>query len=184
MGTQYVGTFADPLATGTFGNRYVFAYLDQTTVSADLRVNWTFSPTLSLELYAQPLLSSGAYRGFKEFTHARTYRFSRYGTGASTLVANRDPAGRVMDYSVDPDGAGAASAFSIANPDFSFASLRGNAVLRWEFRPGSTFYLVWTQDRSDQNADGDFEFGRSLRRLGRAKGNQVVAVKFSYWWHP
>ncbi len=184
MGAQYVGTFADSFATSTFGNRYVFAYLDQTTLSANLRVNWTFSPTLSLELYAQPLLSSGGYRGFKEVARPRSYDFNRYGAGGSTLTANRDASGRVVDYTVDPDGAGAASPFSIGNPDFSFASLRGNAVLRWEYRPGSTFYLVWTQDRSDQSGDGDFEFGRSLRRLGQAKGNHVVAVKFSYWWHP
>jgi hypothetical protein len=184
MGSQYVGTFADSFATSTFGHRYVFAYLDQTTLSANLRLNWTFSPTLSLELYAQPLLSSGAYRGFKEFSRPRTYEFSRYGAGGSTLTANRDPSGKIVDYTVDPDGAGAASPFSIANPDFSFASLRGNAVLRWEYRPGSTLYLVWTQDRSDQSSDGDFEFGRSLGRLGRAKGNHIVAVKFSYWWHP
>jgi hypothetical protein len=184
MGAQYVGTFADSFATATFGNRYVFAYLDQTTLSANLRVNWTFSPTLSLEVYAQPLLSSGSYRGFKEFARPRSYDFTRYGSGGSTLTANRDASGTVVDYTVDPDGAGAASPFSIANPDFSFVSLRGNAVLRWEYRPGSTLYLVWTQDRSDSGSDGEFEFGQSLRRLGQAKGNHVVAVKFSYWWHP
>lgn len=184
MGAQYVGTFADSFATATFGSRYVFAYLDQTTLSANLRVNWTFSPKLSLEVYAQPLLSSGAYRGFKELARPRSYDFNRYGGGGSTITANRDASGTVVDYSVDPDGGGAASPFSIANPDFGFASLRGNAVLRWEFRPGSTVYLVWTQDRSDQSSDGEFGFGRSLGRLGKAKGNHIVAVKFSYWWHP
>jgi hypothetical protein len=63
---QYVDTFDDPFAINTFGKRYVFAELDQTTVSASLRMNWTFTPDLSLQLYVQPLISSGNYSNFKE----------------------------------------------------------------------------------------------------------------------
>ena len=63
---QYVQTVADPLATNTFGNRYVFAELDQTTISMDTRVEWTFTPTLSLQMYAQPFVATGRYENFKE----------------------------------------------------------------------------------------------------------------------
>jgi len=183
-GAQYVGTYDDALATRTFARRYVFANLDQTTVSSSVRLNWTFSPTLSLELYAQPLISSGDYRGLKELTRPRSFDFLRYGTHGSTIAPVTDPKGQVTGYTADPDGPGAAPALDLPNPDFSFASLRGNAVLRWEYLPGSTLFLVWTQDRSDAIGNGDFSLGRSLRRLGRASGNHIFAVKVSYWWHP
>jgi len=182
MGAQYVGTFSDPAATATYGERYVFGHLDQTTVAASLRLNWTFSPRLSLELYTQPLLSSGNYTAFKELRRPRSYAFRRFGTEGSTITPVTNADGEVTAYDVDP-GTGTA-AFSFGNPDFSFASLRGNAVLRWEYLAGSTLFLVWTQDRSDNGPDGDFQFNRSLRRLISARGNNVFAVKLSYWWHP
>ena len=182
VGAQYVSTVEDATATSTFGSRYVFANLDQTTLSASLRLNWTFSPRLSLELYAQPLVSSGNYREFKELARPNSYDFRRFGTQGSTITPVTDPDGTVNGYEVDP-GTGASS-FTLENPDFSLASLRGNAVLRWEYLPGSTLFLVWTQDRSDDAVDGEFRFGRSLRRLVQARGNNIFAVKVSYWWHP
>lgn len=184
-GAQFVGIYGDPAATATYDNRYVFADLAQTTVSADVRLNWTFSPTLSLELYAQPLLSSGDYQHYKELSRPRSYEFRRYGTSGSTITPVTDANGTVVSYQVDPDGSGtAATPFSFDNADFSLTSLRGNAVLRWEYSPGSTLYLVWTQDRSAESLNGDFRLGRSLRQLGRARGNHVFAVKVTYWWHP
>jgi hypothetical protein len=182
---QYVWTSADPAATSTFGNRYVFADLAQTTVSANVRLNWTFSPSLSLELYAQPLLSSGDYHQYKEFARPRSYEFRQYGTDGSTITPVTSTSGEVVSYQVDPDGNGTlATPFTFDNADFNFASLRGNAVLRWEYSPGSTLFLVWTQDRSAESFDGDFSLNRSLRQLGRAHGNHIFAVKVTYWWHP
>jgi len=168
---QYVDTFEDPNAL-TFGNRYVFADLQQTTLSGGLRLNWVFTPKLSLQLYAQPLIASGDYENFKELARPRSYDFSVFDD--STLT-------------VDPDGqAGPAKSLEtkIGNRDFNFRSLRGNAVLRWEYTPGSTLYLVWTQSRSDEEAIGDFRFGRSLNRLFSAKADNIFAIKMTYWWNP
>ncbi|MGH7525860.1 MAG: DUF5916 domain-containing protein, partial [Gemmatimonadales bacterium] len=174
---QYVDTFDDPLATGTFGHRYVFASLDQTTLSSSLRVNWIFSPRLSLEVYAQPLVSSGKYTGFKELARARSYDFNPYPDPTPT----DDPDVIV----VDPDGLeGAAPAEEVDDPNFSLASIRGNAVLRWEYLPGSTLFLVWTQNRSDTETVGDFNTGRALGRMIDAKGDNIFLVKVSYWWNP
>ena len=181
--SQYVTTADDPGATATFGRRYVFADLQQTTLSGSFRINWIFSPRLSLELYAQPLISSGNYRGYKELARPKSYDFNRYGQNGSTITPVTDSKGVVQEYTVDPTGAGT-STFAVPNLDFSFASLRGNAVLRWEYVTGSTLYLVWTQDRSDFEQDGDFRLGHSLRQLGQAHGNHIFAVKLSYWWHP
>jgi len=183
-GAQYVDAYDDPLARDTYGRRYVFATLDQKEVSANIRLNWTFTPKLSLELFAQPLISSGNYRGYKELAYPKTYDFLKYGTGASTITPVTDSKGAVTGYTADPDGAGPAAALDLPNPDFTFASLRGNAVLRWEYLPGSTLYFVWTTNRADETANGDFDLGGSLKRLGQGPGEHAFALKISYWWHP
>ena len=174
---QYVDTFDDPAATHTFGHRYVFADLDQTTVSASVRLNWIFTPELSLELYAQPLLSSGRYTGFKELARPRSFDFIPYPDPSSTADPDR--------IIVDPDGAtGPVAGEEVDDPNFSLASLRGNAVLRWEYSPGSTLFLVWTQNRSDSESIGTFRTGRALDRLWGAAGDNIFLVKLSYWWNP
>jgi hypothetical protein len=140
---QWMNVFDDQLASATYGRRYVFANMDQTTLSGSTRLNWTFTPKLSLQLYMQPLISTGDYRDFKELARAKSFDFNRYGDGASTIDFENGT------YVADPDGDGPAPAISFDNPDFSIKSLRGNAVLRWEYLPGSTLYFVWTQSRSD-----------------------------------
>jgi hypothetical protein len=175
--SQYVDTFDDALATSTFGHRYVFAGLDQTTVSASVRLNWIFTPRLSLEVYAQPLLSSGRYAGFKELARPRGYDFTAYPDPAPTADPDR--------IIVDPDGAGGpAAGQEIDDPNFSLASLRGNAVLRWEYSAGSTLFLVWTQNRSDTETIGSFRTGRAIDRLFGATADNIFLVKVSYWWNP
>src|SRR5262249_31172225 len=79
----YVTTVADPTATQTYGNRYVFAELDQTTVAVDLRLNWTFTPDLSLQTYVQPFLSSGKYTQYKSLARPGTYTFDPYAFGGN-----------------------------------------------------------------------------------------------------
>src|SRR3989339_974078 len=154
---QWVDSFTDETAVNTFGKRYVFAKLDQKTFGAGIRLNWTFTPQLSLQLYAQPLISCGDYSDFKELSAPKTYEYNIYGTGNSTFDEST--------LAADPDGDGPATSFQIDNPDFNFKSLRGNAVLRWEFVPGSVVYFVWTQSRSDDEETGQFRLGRSFRRL-------------------
>ncbi len=149
---QYVDAIPDTAATATFGTQYVFARLRQTELSAGIRMNWTYSPTLSLQLYAQPLISAGKYDGFKQLARPRS-----------------------NDYT---------AAAAPSNPDFNFKSLRGNAVLRWEYLPGSTLFFVWTQSRSDFEDVGDFQFGRSMGKMLRAPAENIFMVKATYWWNP
>ncbi|HZI89540.1 MAG TPA: DUF5916 domain-containing protein [Candidatus Polarisedimenticolia bacterium] len=173
---QYITTVDDPTATGTYGARYVFGTLDQTSVSLDTRVNWTFSPKLSLQLYLQPFVVTGSYKDLKQLREPRTYEFDVYGRQAGTI--QRDSTGV---YTIDPDGAGPAASFGIGNPDFNFRSLLGNAVLRWEYRPGSAIFLVWQQSRSETQPFGDFDFSRDFRALMDNGPENVVAVKATYW---
>jgi hypothetical protein len=174
---QYVDAVEDPAAAPTFGTRYIFSNLDQTEVSMATRVNAIFTPTLSLQLYVQPLLSVGAYRGFKELATPRTFSFLRYGSDVGSI--GYDPATEM--YSADPDGPGDAPGFTFDNPDFNFKSLRVNAILRWEWRPGSTFYAVWTQQRQDETHPGNFALGRDAGVLFRAPADDVFMVKVAYW---
>jgi hypothetical protein len=179
---QWVDSYVDPTATQTYGSRYIFADLNQTTLSANIRLNWTFTPQLSLQLFMQPLISSGAYRNFKEFAEPGTYNFRVYGTGGSTIKEQQDGAGVASTFEVDADGPGPSQPYSFSNPDFDFKSLRGNAVLRWEYRPGSTLYLVWTQSRTDSQLFRNFEFDRSMSRLWEARPDNIFMLKFTYWW--
>jgi hypothetical protein len=170
---QYVDTYSDPTATQTYGSRYVFAELDQKTLSSSIRLNWTFTPQLSLQLYIQPLISSGDYTNFKELKAPGTYDFKIYGEEGSTF----DP----ESNTADPDGEGPAQPIEIDNPDFNVKSLRGNAVLRWEYLPGSVIYFVWTQTRSEAEEIGDFKFEESMTRMFAAEPDNIFMIKVTYW---
>jgi hypothetical protein len=100
-----------------------------------------------------------------------------YGRDIGTV----DYDGLSNSYQVDPDGEGPARSFTISNPDFTDTSLRGTAVLRWEYRPGSTLYFVWTQQRSGENPDGNMGFGSALGEIGRDRATNVFQIKATYW---
>ena len=184
--SMYVTTEADPAATATFGNRYVFADLEQTTVSASTRVDWTFTPKLSLQLYAQPFISVGSYAAFKELVAPRTRDFAVYDETVGSVEMVRDGDGIVEEYTIDPDGeaSNTARVFSIANPDFNLRSIRGNAVLRWEYRPGSALFVVWQQQRADSGPLDGFDFRRESRGLFRSRPANVLLIKATYWLAP
>ena len=176
--SQYLRTVSDPLATETYGARYVFGDLHQTTLSLDTRVEWTLTPTLSLQTYVQPFVSAVRYEGFKEFAAPRTYDFAVYGQDRGTIAY--DAAER--RYTVDPDGTGAATPFTFGNPTFNGRSLRGNAVLRWQYRPGSALFFVWQQQRNDSEAIGDFDTRRDVGAIFRSVPSNVFLVKLTYWF--
>ncbi len=175
--SQFVLGVNDPLATATLGQRSVFAVLDQHELALDTRLEWTYNPKVSLQLFLQPLISSGEYRNFKEFRRPGTFQFDVYGRDRGTI--QQDPT--TGDFTVDPDGAGPATAFSFPAQNFNFRSLLANVVFRWEYRPGSTLFLVWQQARSGQAAVGDFSFRRDFGAIFDNPATNVLAVKLSYW---
>jgi hypothetical protein len=179
---QYVDAITDAAVAPQFaGTRYIFGRLQQKTFSMDTRVNMTFTPNLTLEMFAQPFLASGKYSAFKEFAEVKSRRMNYFGRdNGSTVVRNTDPTGAVT-YTIDPDGAGPASSFNLDNPDFNLRSLRGTGVLRWEYRPGSTLYFVWTQERNGFDQFGDFNFGRDRSALFRDRPTNVFQIKGTYW---
>jgi Domain of unknown function (DUF5916)/Carbohydrate family 9 binding domain-like len=179
---QWVRRVDDALMTATYGRRYVFGRIDQKVIGSEIRLDWTFTPKLTLQAYLQPYLAVGHYDMFKELAAPKTFSYNVYGAagGASTIAYD----GESDVYTVDPDGpTGAAEPFAIGNPDFNYKSLRGTVVLRWEFRPGSLLYFVWTQNRADYANPGDLRIGRDLGDLFSAPGDNIFLLKVSYRWN-
>jgi hypothetical protein len=174
---QLARTVVDPLSTNTYGRRYVIAALSQHTLSLETRVDLTISPTLSFVMYMQPFVSTGHYDDYKELLAPGTYSFARYGSQKGTIAYDANAA----RYTIDPDGTGSAPSFTVNQPDFNVRSLRGNAVMRWDYRPGSSLYFVWQQERSDFLPIGEFNSGRDVQAIFRTVPTNVFLVKATYW---
>lgn len=176
---QFVRSFADPSATAFNGQRALFSDLTQHTLGMDTRVRATFTPTLSLELFMQPFTASGEYSNFKEFVRPRT--LDKVSFDDTQIHPQRNASGDITGYTLDPDANAQTTNFTFGNPDFNFRSLRGNAVLRWEYRPGSTMFFVWQQQRAGSQPYGDFSFSRDTRAVFDAQPDNIFLVKVSYW---
>ena len=150
---QYYATFGDP-ETGPLS--YTVARLEQRTVSVTTRLDFTATPTLSLQFYGQPFVTTGEYSDVREVVDPRAARyedrFAPWATG-------------------DPGG-------------FDYKQFRSNTVLRWEYRPGSTLFLVWAQGRTSDDAFESFDLRRSTRRLFERHPENTFLVKASYWFNP
>ncbi len=147
---QWVENVTDGATT-----HYVFGRLEQRTVAMTLRANYTLSPTLSIQSYAEPFVSAGRYRRFRELTNGRAAAYPD----------------RFEPYAYTGDA------------DFNYRSFRTTNVLRWEYRPGSSLFAVWQQGRQDDGARGDFDFGRDFGGLFSSPSRNVFLVKFSYWFN-
>jgi hypothetical protein len=167
---QYVGVRGGG-PTATFGGRYLFGEVERSEVSAQFRAAVAITPDLSLEGYVEPFAASGQYSGFGELVAAGDHGLRRYGTDGTSIALAE---GR---YSVS-DGD---DSFAFGDPDFNVRSFRSNLVLRWEWLPGSTAYLVWQQDRSARRDEVSRVGPRGLLDAFTAPGNNVLAVKVSYW---
>ncbi|MCX6150444.1 MAG: DUF5916 domain-containing protein [Ignavibacteriales bacterium] len=174
---QWVTEIDDPVATATYGKRYIFAEMNQKTVAGNIRVNWTFTPKLTLQLYLQPLVSVGDYKNFKQLAKPKTKEYNVFEKNGATINYNKD----TEEYTIDPDGSGSAANFSFNNPNFNFKSIRANLVLRWEFLPGSAFYFVWQNFKENYDNPGEFSFRRDFNNLFKSQPNNIYLVKFTYW---
>ncbi len=183
---QYVAA-TDGAYAPTFGRCYLFGDLRRQELVMETRVNVTLSPKLTFQLYAQPLLSSGDYLTYKQLARAESFDFYTFTEGFAvqgpagwSCVGGqtcRDPADvRYLDFDRDgrPD-------FSFPERDFTIRSLKLNGVLRWEYRPGSTLFLVWQQGRDDRQTIGTAALGRDLRALWDAPAENLFIIKLTYW---
>ena len=150
---QWIGNYGAFLSDTT---HYTFARLAQSTAVLTARANFTATPRLSFQLYAQPFITGGSFTDWREMAAptAKTYagRWTPYGGGA-------DPAG------------------------FRFRQFNSNAVMRWEYRPGSTLFVVWQQGRTNSDLQNEFRVVRDYRDLFRAHPDNTILVKASYWFN-
>jgi hypothetical protein len=152
---QYIGML-DSGPAATFDRTYVFASIDRSELSAELRLSYFFTPDFSLEVYAEPFAASGHYFRYGELEAAGTDDLHVYGEAEVT---------------------------PISKSDFGFRSFRSNVVMRWEFRRGSTLFLVWQQNRSGNEEPGRLVGPDALRRAFTSEGDNFLAMKIA-WWLP
>ncbi len=154
---------------------YLFGRMDQTTVGMDIRADLALTPELSLQLYAQPFLSGGEFDGFSrvDAPRARTYEDRFEPLDVENLDSDR--------LGVDLGGG---SLHSFDRPDFNVRQLRSNVVLRWEYLPGSTIFLVWAQARDHHSDEGAFRLRDGLGQLFSERADNTFMVKVNYWLNP
>ncbi|MDA1092666.1 MAG: DUF5916 domain-containing protein [Acidobacteria bacterium] len=177
------GTFSGPInrqflttlpggRAETFGNRYVFGFPDRTTLSTQFRASYTFKPDLTLEVYAEPFAASGRYLAFGETLLPGARDLRVYGQNGTRIERLEDGSYQVTD---------GADTFALANRDFTIRSFRSTVVLRWEWRPGSTLFVVWQQNRESRDSQGaHVGFGDLFESL-TASGDNIFAVKTTVW---
>lgn len=169
---QYVTARNDGRAV-TYGGRYIFAAIRRSEVALRMRANFALTPSTTIESYFEPFVSSGRYDTFGELAASRALALREYGTMGTTITAPDDNGRRT----VAADG----RVFVLPNYDFSVRSFRSNVVLRSEWRPGSTLFLVWQQNRSLNDQVGRPVGPSNLVDALSAPGTNFFSAKMSFW---
>lgn len=159
----------------TSTTRYLFASINQKVLSASIRVSLNLTPDLSLQYWGQPFIASGQFEDFKYIDNqmAANYsdRFHVFTSNQITTTPDGFDIDENLDHTVD---------YSIGKPDFNVQEFLSNLVIRWEYNPGSSVYLVWNQTRNGFIENGDLNVGSDLDNLFTDKAHNVFLVKFSY----
>ncbi|MBT3384066.1 MAG: carbohydrate binding family 9 domain-containing protein [Prolixibacteraceae bacterium] len=177
-----INTYSDDLQYVTQtdyqgGTRYVMAQIDRTTVNMSVRINFNISPDLTIQYWGQPFVATGKYSEFKHITDSKADELSnRFNIYSDEQISyNSDWEAFLVD-----DNRDGVDDYSFSKPDFNVKEFLSNLVVRWEYRPGSTVYLVWSQNRSGYINNGSFDFSRDFESLFNEKANNIFLLKFSY----
>lgn len=165
---QYVTKVTNDANVSTYGTRYIFGHIHRKEAALELRATWAMTPNLALTLYAQPFVSVGRYDALGELAAAgsgdvRWYEATTHAGGNRAII----------------DGA---NSFTIGEPDFSVASLRSTAVLRWEPAPGSALFVVWQQQRGGNAASMASPLHSTVPDVFTQSAIHTIAIKLSYWF--
>jgi hypothetical protein len=169
---QYIASL-DNGKEENYGKRYIFSSIERQTISSKFRLTYAFSPDLTLEIYAEPFASSGSYYDYGEMEKVENKDLILYGENNTQLTKHEDGS-----YTVNDDG----TEFDIDNHDFNYLSFRSNLVLRWEWMPGSTFFLVWQQNRAAYDTISSPVNMASYFDTFSSDGTNSLAIKVSYWF--
>ena len=175
---QYVDDYADPTATNTYFRRYMFADLEQQNFETTMRLNWTFSPNMTLQSFMRFYSTTGAYDRFKAFAKPNSFEFDEYGTDIGSISRQGNT------ITVDADGQGEAPSFNFDVPDFTYSSLQANIVYRWEYRPGSALFVVWQHAKDSELEDiAAFDVWDRTNDILDSAPTNVFLLKLSYWFN-
>lgn len=171
--------FVEPEAEATPDKPYVVATLDRKTLGLTFRIDFSVNPEFTIQYYGNPYVSLGQYADFKHILDAGAKEFS----DQFTLLDNNlieyhtadDQYAVHLSDPVIPD-------YYIANPDFNYLEFRSNLVARWEFKPGSTLYLVWTQARYGEYDKPDYSVTGNIRNIFSIFPDNVFLIKLNYWF--
>jgi uncharacterized protein DUF5916/cellulose/xylan binding protein with CBM9 domain len=170
---QYVGTRPGGSAA-TAGQRFIFSFIERSTLSARFRLNYALSPNFTVEGYAEPFAASGEYYRFGELPAPESRQLRVFGADDTGTTITGDSAG----YTVRDGG----QSFTLPALDFRRLSFRSNLVLRWEWAPGSTAFLIWQQNRQDLDDVAQLSRPHDLWSATRAEGDNFFVLKVSYWF--
>lgn len=169
---QYISTLESNL-TDTFSHRYLFSSIGFTTISLNARINFAFTPNISIDFYAEPFVSSGNFYNYGQLEKPSTKRITRFNSNPRFDVQEN------INGSVLVIEGG--ESFELSNNDFNIFSFRSNVVLRYEFKPGSTFFFAWQQNRFKRNTTDTLVKPQNLIETFNISGDQIFAVKIAYW---
>jgi hypothetical protein len=156
--------------------RYIFGSIDQKTFSMSLRLDVILTPEMTIQFWGQPFIASGDYSDFKYITDSHADRFpDRFHSYTSQEINYLE---ELTQYDVNETGSGLN--YQFGDPDFNFKEFLSNLVFRWEYRPGSFLYLVWSQTRSGHDTWGSFQFGEDFSDIWDIPPTNVVLLKLSY----
>ena len=156
--------------------RYLFGSIDQKVVSMSFRINFNLSPDLTLQYWGQPFIASGRYYDYKYITDPLVSdfngRFAAYSPSQISLSGEDH-------FEIDENNDGT-NDYGFDRPDFNVQEFLSNLVLRWEYNPGSSVYLVWSQTRSGSNSSGIMDYSNNIGDLFSERPHNVFLIKFSY----
>jgi len=159
-------------------DKYIFASIDRKTINTSFRINVNLSPDLTIQYWGQPFIATGTYYDHKYIVDPKADNYdSRFWTYSDKQISDQG-----TYYNVDENLDGNTD-FTINNKDFNVREFLSNLVVRWEYNPGSSVYLVWSQTRSSYENTGDLEFIDDVADLFNTGDNHphnVFLIKFSY----
>ncbi len=157
--------------------RYILAQIDQTTLVFRFYVNFNLTPDLTIQYFGSPFISSGAYSNFKVVDNpsAKAYGNRTHQYTDKEINFNQN----TNNYEIDENHDGTTD-YSIENPNFNFKQFQSNLVIRWEFTPGSIMYLVWSQNKTNYDGLGTFDFNQDMDQLFSTIPTNVFMIKLSY----
>lgn len=165
--------YVDQFGAGSSQKKYLLGRVDNRNLGVTFRVDFTISPELTIQYYASPFVSIGKYSNFKEVSNPKD---NVYGNRFKNLVPVQNAS--ALQFDSNNDGT---FDYSIQQPDFNYQQFKSNLVLRWEYKTGSTLYLVWAQDRTTFGSAEAFNFSQSFKNVFSISPRNILMLKLNYW---